>query len=1050
VTVVAYDAGSIESRLDINLRPFDEGLERAKRDAREFQRQRYAAVIDLDDRRAKTKITDVDTLLRKVASTKATATVAVEHGQAIRKLIDTSDRLDRLRAQVATARVDADTDAARRRLDALDVQLRRIGLITSRPRVTVDGVERANLQLDSLALRLSTINAAGGGSGGRGGGVGAAGGGWLSRFARSGGPNPGWLGLTAGAVLPLLPGATGLAAGAGASLLTPTVAGLIGLGGFGLAAKSSVKTVETDVKKLNTLVGQYNAATTDKQRAAVLAKEQLLWKSLDPAQRQAVKNVQALDAMWAGFQKRLEPQTFGAVAAAGRLGRTGLGLLYPSAAAAGTSVIGLEQSTNRKLQSPFSRYLARDVLPGETQRAIQAGGVALQNTLAGLAHTLVAFSPLGADLEQWLDRTSARFEKWSEGSGPSKFVYWVEREGPPAAKALGGLAHSLEGLGNGFAPIARLELAALTPALNFLGDLGKAHPEVITAVGVGLLSVAGGLKAVALAKGAAGVLSKIPGLGGGGGGGGIVGRVLGGAAAPGSSPAHPAYVIVLDNTGGLPGGAARTAGTVEKDVAGGRAAAGRGVLGRLGAKIGPKLALAGTVADAASWAFLTSGDAGPKRRDPVQTGLQAILLNMQGVSTDTLRRYYAGKRLTAAEQRQISAGFAFVNQKKFTTGEVGNADNPYRLKPFAVSKFIATQGTADQKTALGILAARNPKDLGHTVADAYTVAGNAAARYAGKIKSLAPDEAAAARATATHTEKIQRQWAALGLAPHYVGLAEAAAAAGGRRIGQSISVGMAQGIENGFKVHVLRAVTKMADGSIKVVSTKLEFGSPSKLMRRYGQWAGQGLGLGFLDSIPGVEAAFAKGSTAGIKAVRASLLSRLASAQQQRTADIGARSQFAAGLTSQFVGGLNLAGAIGPSGNVGNLSAYIGNYAKSLRTLASDEKQLRGKHLSPGLLDMITQVAAANGPAAGIALATSILSGRSGSINSLNRSVGKVSAYAGAVAGQDAGAQYAATLAKDDQMISLLTRLVDLAEKYPQAVTAAFDRTVKGARAHGR
>jgi hypothetical protein len=997
VTVVAYDAGSIESRLDINLRPFDEGLERAKRDAREFQRQRYAAVIDLDDRRAKTKITDVDTLLRKVASTKATATVAVEHGQAIRKLIDTSDRLDRLRAQVATARVDADTDAARRRLDALDVQLRRIGLITSRPRVTVDGVERANLQLDSLALRLSTINAAGGGSGGRGGGVGAAGGGWLSRFARSGGPNPGWLGLTAGAVLPLLPGATGLAAGAGASLLTPTVAGLIGLGGFGLAAKSSVKTVETDVKKLNTLVGQYNAATTDKQRAAVLAKEQLLWKSLDPAQRQAVKNVQALDAMWAGFQKRLEPQTFGAVAAAGRLGRTGLGLLYPSAAAAGTSVIGLEQSTNRKLQSPFSRYLARDVLPGETQRAIQAGGVALQNTLAGLAHTLVAFSPLGADLEQWLDRTSARFEKWSEGSGPSKFVYWVEREGPPAAKALGGLAHSLEGLGNGFAPIARLELAALTPALNFLGDLGKAHPEVITAVGVGLLSVAGGLKAVALAKGAAGVLSKIPGLGGGGGGGGgIVGRVLGGAAAPGSSPAHPAYVIVLDKAGvpGPPG-----AGTPRE---GGRAGGRLGTLGRM-------------VAQAAPFAVVA-----PAHLEDIN-GYLAAHPGSFGAAT------------LPPSNAQKLAGIAAL-------GPAGVA--AIQSQSARVSAMIANGASGPQLQVLTKL----ERDL-QAALDAASKAGD---QYAGKIRTLAPVEAAAARATATHTEKIQRQWAALGLAPHYVGLAEAAAAAGGRRIGQSISVGMTQGIENGFKVHVLRAVTKMADGSIKVVSTKLEFGSPSKLMRRYGQWAGQGLGLGFLDSIPGVEAAFAKGSTAGIKAVRASLLSRLASAQQQRTADIGARSQFAAGLTSQFVGGLNLAGAIGPSGNVGNLSAYIGNYAKSLRTLASDEKQLRGKHLSPGLLDMITQVAAANGPAAGIALATSILSGRSGSINSLNRSFGKVSAYAGAVAGQDAGAQYAATLAKDDQMISLLTRLVDLAEKYPQAVTAAFDRTVKGARAHGR
>lgn len=1039
---MSYDAGSIASTLDVDLRPFHRGLEQAKRDGREFQRQKISPVVDLDDRRARDKILSIDAQLRRVAGAKATATVAVEHGQALRKLIDTSDRLDRLGKEVATARADVDTDSARRRLAALDIQLRRIGLITSRPKVTVDGVERANLQLDALALRLKAAGDAG--SGGGGGSAGGSGGGWLSRFAKSKGPNPGWMGLGVGAALPLVAPAAGLAVGAGASLLTPAVAGLIGLGGFGLAAKSSYTTVQTDVTKLNKLVAQYNAATTNKQRAAALAKEQLLWKSLDPAQRQAVRNVQGLDAAWKSFQKRLEPQTFGALAGGAKVANTGLGLLLPSSRAAGTSVIGLERSTNRKLQSPFSQYVSQNFLPGETQRAISSGGTALQNTVAGLGHLMVGFAPLGADFEHWLVRVSGRFEKWSEGGGPSKFVSWVEKEGPPAAKALAGLAHGLEGVAVGLGPIARVELAALTPALNFIGDLGKQNPEVLTALGVGLLGVAGGLKAVALAKGAAGgasvigrVIGRVTGLGGRGGGGGGIGGVLGGRGGPGGSPLNPLFVAVVDQAPGahLPGG--KTAKKVLDDIK----------------NAGSKVAQYGPSAWA-SRGLLKAGGLGRAVLRGAAAGLDVAAL----ADPVVLASMFAGSDTNKGAQqvdpviRSLLKRFTVKNGSVYAPGGglvVGDAARAvlYGTQPQTSGKVLSNPNFLVHTRSGDLLPDKKPgvREV-QLLAQALKDAAAAARPARNAILGLAPAEAAAARATATHTEKIQQQWRTLGLAPHYVGLAEATAAAGGRRIGTAISVGMSQGIDRGFKTHVLRAVTTMADGSIKVVSTKFQLGSPSKLMRQYGLWSGQGLGLGFLDSIPGIQAAFAKGAAAGIKAVRAGLASRLASAQQQRAADRSARSQFTSNLAGQYVSGLNLTGAIGPAGNVGNLSAYIGNYAGSLRTLGIDVKKLRGKHLSPGLLDVIAQA----GPVQGAALAQSILSGHSGSINTLNRNFAAVGTYANRAAGQDAAAQFAATLAKDDQMIRLLNELVQLAKKNPQALAAAFDTTVRGAKTHGR
>lgn len=55
---MAFDAGTIEATLDVRRNPFNEGLKRAQKDAREFERQRYRATLTLetDVERARTEL----------------------------------------------------------------------------------------------------------------------------------------------------------------------------------------------------------------------------------------------------------------------------------------------------------------------------------------------------------------------------------------------------------------------------------------------------------------------------------------------------------------------------------------------------------------------------------------------------------------------------------------------------------------------------------------------------------------------------------------------------------------------------------------------------------------------------------------------------------------------------------------------------------------------------------------------------------------------------------------------------------------------------------
>lgn len=80
----------------------------------------------------------------------------------------------------------------------------------------------------------------------------------------------------------------------------------------------------------------------------------------------------------------------------------------------------------------------------------------------------------------------------------------------------------------------------------------------------------------------------------------------------------------------------------------------------------------------------------------------------------------------------------------------------------------------------------------------------------------------------------------------------------GEDIGGNIGKGMAAGIDAAAKTHVIRAVTKMADGSVHITSTRLQMGSPSKVYHKIGTMAALGYAVGIQDGAKKSDAAAKK------------------------------------------------------------------------------------------------------------------------------------------------------------------------------------------------
>jgi hypothetical protein len=499
--------------------------------------------------------TEADEKLRRQKPKDVEVQVSADTRTADERLSLLKDRLDTLRLRTTETRVKlAGDDKALGRLAAIDAAMIRLDRARANPKIDLEGVAKAEAQIAGINTQLDRLDHRGGG----------AGGGVLSRFAAAGSGGffggKGLLGVAGGAAaVPLGIGAAGL----GAGLLTPTVAGVAGLGLFGAASKSAFTRVgkaQEQLKAINKRIAatpQTTSHTTTAATPAQLAAAQArlsaaqqrlvaaqvsptsspasitsarasvlsaqsslaglqgrggtttkanaeydkLIKQLTPAERAAAKGLDQLEDTWKHFQRALEPESFKLLATGTVIFRKGLHDLLPMTKAVGDEVDHLAKRAETALDSPFWDHFFGRFLTREAPRAVDTLGVTIGNVVTGFAHLAEQWAPLGHGLESDAVKISQRFKDWSSGQGPGAFMAIVKRDGPIVAHAVVAIARALGGLAMGLEPIGRIELQALTPILNFVGTLGRQHPAVITALGVAYLGVAGGLKAIAAVNG---------------------------------------------------------------------------------------------------------------------------------------------------------------------------------------------------------------------------------------------------------------------------------------------------------------------------------------------------------------------------------------------------------------------------------------------------------------------------------------------------------------------------------------------------------------------
>lgn len=851
--MAAFDAGRIVATADLDRSPFQRGLQEAKREARTFADSKYSAKVGADT------------------------------SEADRKVVDIRARLDRLSAQ-------------------------RIN-----PKIDLEGANAAEARLAGLQAQIDALNRSGGGIGGGGGGLGGGRGGFLSRFPKG----PGFMALGLGAALPMAGPLAGAALGGAASFLSPTVAGGVGLAAFAAGAKASFTTVGNDVKKLTQLQARYNAAVTDKQRAAVLRQEHQLWASLDPAQRQAVKNVQGLHGAWQRYQKALQPQSFRVLAEGAQIAEKGLRLLLPTAKGVGNEIGNLASSANTSLSKPFWRHFFHDFLAVEAPLAVHVLGTALGNTVGGIAQLSEKFAPLGHDLENFLLNTSGGFNKWTQGGGPTKFVAWVRREAPIVERDLTGLTKALAGVGKGLAPIGQVELKALGPILNFVGKLGNEHPAVITAVGTALLGVGAGLKVIAGVRGIQGILGGIGGLGRGGRGGGGVGGAIGKGA--------PVPVFVTNWAGGAGGGP-----------------------------------------------IIGGGPAGEGGRPTTRGGRVA---------------------------RVVGVGVAVAASSVIEPGALDKADAYLRKHKELAKQFgVEQHAAAEDRSSLASLNRLLVQSQGVT-----DRAANAQNRLHGALSRVA-----------------------------------AQAQIEGALIGGSLGRGLIQGVE-ALIPHANLAGKLLVASTVKSMRLAANAHSPSRETERLAVDMGLGLIVGWRKIAPQVNAAFAHGTTTGLKFIEnamakgvAATVQRLANARAQLATDVSGRSGYIANLTSSYTGYANITGALNPNGSVGSVRGFLHARLAKLRQFVDILRKLQRRGLSPEMLQEIAD----QGPDGGIGLGQSILA--DGGISSLNRLQRQVDAYAGQGARIAGHAVYDPRIAHEERQVRELVAEVKKERQQLHDILAAI------------
>lgn len=294
-------------------------------------------------------------------------------------------RARELAAMDPTIRLSVEDRAAMARLAALRFELRALKLAGDRAglgrlagelRLLGGSVEHPRAKVRALSLEMQALQAAAADAAGPGG---------LGKLL--GGIGPG--GPVAGAVIGggVL---TALTSGLG-GLIPMLVAAGMGVAAFGALAYPTFSKVKTAITSLQADTLAYQNATTKAARNTALHKIQDDWKALDPAQKQAVKGVQALGAEFSKMARQMEPVVMKVLNEGLKIAGKLLPDLLPFARAAGGAILDLLKGFDKFASSPgFKAFLAN---------MASLSGPAITTIVTGLAQITIALFKLVVSLE---------------------------------------------------------------------------------------------------------------------------------------------------------------------------------------------------------------------------------------------------------------------------------------------------------------------------------------------------------------------------------------------------------------------------------------------------------------------------------------------------------------------------------------------------------------------------------------------------------------------------------------------------------------------------
>lgn len=276
-------------------------------------------------------------------------------------------------------------------------------------------------------------------------------------------------------------------AAAGAGVAAFAAIAIPALGGIFESAKEVEKAEEKLAK-----------ADTWKEKKAAMEELNAVYGDMTAKERAALKAFQDFKSFWDGFVKSFQNPVLDVFIKGLGMLKSSLNQLKPvfelSINAVTQMLARLDESMKGQQMKTFVDFLTRNAGP-----AMINFGAVFGNVIQGIINILMAFEPVGMDMQTGLVDLTQRFADWSAGlansQGFKSFVQYVQAHGPTLLAILGQVVDIVGQLVVSMAPLAPVVLDIITHLLNFVQWLLQLHPAA-GAVLVGMFQLVGVFKLV--------------------------------------------------------------------------------------------------------------------------------------------------------------------------------------------------------------------------------------------------------------------------------------------------------------------------------------------------------------------------------------------------------------------------------------------------------------------------------------------------------------------------------------------------------------------------